>query len=99
MVLASVSDRKILVMVAVTLFAYTVVPKGEGGNGDAPMRSPRMMMQRQLASAPESSSGYCGMFPAWTNVVTNVCAPVFMHDQRRDLLQGEGDHGRGGLSA
>lgn len=36
MVLAADSDRKFLVMVAVTLFAYTVVPKGEGGWGFNP---------------------------------------------------------------
>ena len=69
--------RKFITMFAVVSFAYTVVPKGDGGNG-GPMRSPRMMMQRQLASAPESSSAYYGMFPAWTNVVTNVCATGFL---------------------
>ena len=63
---------KFLVMVAVASFVYTVVPKVNGGNGTAPMRSPRMS-QRQLASAPDAVVDGFAMFPAWTNVVTNVC--------------------------
>lgn len=43
---------------------------------------PRMMapreMQTELASAPESVESVAGMFPSYTNAVTNVCATGIM---------------------
>ena len=48
MVLAADSDRKFLVMVAVALFAYTVVPKGEGGWGFNPDHTVPLSQNNEL---------------------------------------------------
>lgn len=49
----------------------------KGFLGNPRMTAPRQLLT-PLASAPESGDAVVGIFPAWTNAVTNVCATGIM---------------------
>ena len=49
----------------------------KGFLGNPRMTAPRQLLT-PLASAPESGDSVAGIFPAWTNAVTNVCATGIM---------------------
>lgn len=64
--------KKFLTAFVVGMFVHAAISKGDGGNGVATLR-PLRMSQRQLESGPDAVVDGFAMFPAWTNVVTNVC--------------------------